>query len=235
MTERLPEKVAPAEGPRQMSSELAPVKLDATNVRRFLRALTGMGVNTYVFDKRDAPTLGKLRKVARLCTRCDLARTRKTVVFGEGDPKAQLVFVGEAPGEDEDAQGRPFVGRAGKLLDQLIGRTGLRRSQVYICNVLKCRPPGNRDPEPTEIEACKEYLLAQLSLIKPRVICTLGRHAYNTLLGVDERITRVRGVLTKYHGITLLPAYHPSFLLRNQGKIKEAWEDMETLKKLLSA
>ncbi|MDD5245175.1 MAG: uracil-DNA glycosylase, partial [Syntrophorhabdaceae bacterium] len=153
--------------------------------------------------------------------------------FGEGDVNARLVFVGEAPGEEEDIQGRPFVGRAGKLLDQLIERIGLGRSDVYICNVLKCRPPGNRDPEERERELCKEYLFTQLELINPKIICTLGRHAYNTLLGVDERITRVRGVLTSYRGTPLLPTYHPSFLLRNQGKIKEAWEDMEKLKQLL--
>ncbi len=207
--------------------------IDKTNIRKFLGALNDMGITSYVFDKGGMPTLPKFQKAVRQCVKCNLAKTRKKVVFGEGNPGAHLVFIGEAPGEDEDIQGRPFVGRAGKLLDQLIERIGLRRSEVYICNVLKCRPPNNRDPEPPEIEACKDYLLTQLALIKPKIICTLGRHAYNTLFGVDERITRIRGVLTNYRGITLLPTYHPSYLLRNQGKMKEAWEDMEQLKKLL--
>lgn len=192
-----------------------------------------MGVDAYLFDKGDVMTLSKLQKEVRQCMKCALAATRTNVVFGEGDVNAKLVFVGEAPGEDEDIQGRPFVGKAGKLLDQLIERVGLGRNDVYICNVLKCRPPGNRDPEEQERDICKKYLFAQLELIDPEIICTLGRHAYNTLLGVDERITRVRGVLTSYRGAQLLPTYHPSFLLRNQNKIKEAWEDMEKLKQLL--
>lgn len=203
------------------------------NVRNFIHALKNMGVDTYLFDKGDRMTLAKLRKEVRQCRKCPLAATRKHVVFGEGSANARLVFVGEAPGEEEDIQGRPFVGRAGKLLDQLIERIGLGRSDVYICNVLKCRPPGNRDPEEQERELCKHYLFTQLELINPKIICTLGRHAYNTLLGVDERITRIRGVLTSYRGTPLLPTYHPSFLLRNQNKVNEAWDDMERLKQLL--
>jgi len=202
-------------------------------VRNFMHALTNMGVDTYLFDKGDRMTLSKLRKEVRQCRKCPLAATRKNVVFGEGSANARLVFVGEAPGEEEDIQGRPFVGKAGKLLDRLIERIGLGRDDVYICNVLKCRPPGNRDPEEQERELCKHYLFAQLELINPKIICTLGRHAYNTLLGVDERITRIRGVLTSYRGTPLLPTYHPSFLLRNQNKINEAWDDMEKLKQLL--
>ena len=207
--------------------------LNANNAARFLTALKNMGVHSYIFDRGDDKTLPKLLRNARVCEKCDLAKTRKSVVFGEGNPNARLVFIGEAPGEDEDIQGRPFVGRAGKLLDRLIERIGLSRREVYICNVLKCRPPNNRDPEPPEVQACKDYLFGQLALIRPRVICTLGRHAYNTLLGVDERITRIRGVLTTYRETILLPTYHPSFLLRNQGKMNEAWEDMEKLKELL--
>jgi DNA polymerase len=156
------------------------------------------------------------------------------VVFGEGNAQARVVFVGEAPGEEEDLQGRPFVGRAGRLLDEMIGMAGLRREDVFICNVLKCRPPGNRDPQPGEVAACKGYLLSQIEIICPDVICTLGRHAYNTLLGVDERITRVRGVLTTYGGRTLLPTYHPSFLLRNGEAVPDAEKDMATLKALLA-
>lgn len=201
--------------------------------RRFLTALKNMGVDEYVFAEREGPTLSELKRTVLACERCGLAKTRKNVVFGEGSPKAAIVFVGEAPGEEEDNQGRPFVGRAGKLLDQLIERIGITRNDIFICNVLKCRPPGNRDPEADEVAACKEYLLAQLDIIRPRIICTLGRHAYNTLLETDAPITRIRGKLTTFRGIPLLPTYHPSYLLRSQGRIKEAWEDMDKLKTML--
>ncbi|HNQ46074.1 MAG: uracil-DNA glycosylase [Syntrophorhabdus sp.] len=202
-------------------------------VRGFLLALKGMGIESYVVNKKDTMTLSSLQRAVRGCRRCNLASTRRNVVFGEGDNRARVVFVGEAPGEEEDIQGKPFVGRAGKLLDQLIEQAGQRRESVYICNILKCRPPNNRDPEGSEIALCKNYLLTQIDLIKPKIICTLGRHAYNTLMNVDERITRVRGILKDYRGMILLPTYHPSFLLRNQDKIKEALEDMERLKQLL--
>ena len=204
-----------------------------TEPRRFLSALLKMGIRQYVSGRQKEGNLGRLRAGVAACTRCELSRTRRSAVFGEGNERARLVFVGEAPGEEEDLQGRPFVGRAGKLLDQMIERIGLSREDVFICNVLKCRPPQNRDPEPHEKEACKGYLLAQLDLIRPEIICTLGRHAYNTLLGVDERITRIRGRLTEYKGITVLPTYHPSFLLRNQEAVKDAYADMEKLKGLL--
>jgi uracil-DNA glycosylase len=203
------------------------------NMKGFLFALKGMGIDSYVFNQENGLTLHILQKTVKVCRKCPLAETRNKVVFGEGSPEAKLMFIGEAPGEEEDNQGRPFVGKAGKLLDQLIERIGLRRENVYICNVLKCRPPNNRDPEEREIASCKNYLFAQLNFIKPKIICTLGRHAYNTLFDVDERITKVRGRLKDYRGMMLLPTYHPSFLLRNQDKIKEAWEDMEHLKTLL--
>ena len=207
--------------------------MEIKDPRGFLAALSRMGISHYVSEKEGGLTLQRLERQVKGCTRCQLSVARKSVVFGEGNRRADLVFVGEAPGEEEDLQGRPFVGRAGKLLDQLIGRVGLDREDVFICNVLKCRPPRNRDPEPQEVEACKGYLVAQLNLIKPKVICTLGRHAYNTLFGVDERITRIRGILTQYGGTKLLPTYHPSFLLRNQDAIKDAYEDMDKLKMCL--
>jgi DNA polymerase len=207
--------------------------MDTPDPKRFLAALRDMGIQQYVSEKGVDADLAQLEQTVKACTRCNLSKTRRSVVFGEGSEHAKLLFIGEAPGEEEDAQGRPFVGRAGKLLDQLIQRTGLKREDVFICNVLKCRPPNNRDPEPQEVKCCKEYLFAQLKAIKPRVICTLGKHAYNTLFGVDERITRVRGVLTEFKGTKLLPAYHPSYLLRNQTAIKDAWEDMEKLKELI--
>ena len=207
--------------------------MNIVRAKGLMMALKNMGVDQYIGAQKDGPTLDGLKAITMACIRCVLAQTRKTVVFGEGNPGADIVFVGEAPGEEEDNQGRPFVGRAGKLLDQLIERIGVKRSDVFICNVLKCRPPGNRDPQPEEVACCKDYLLAQLDIIHPKVICTLGRHAYNTLLEVDAPITRIRGKMTAFRGIPLLPTYHPSYLLRSQGKIKEAWEDMETLKQFI--
>ncbi len=208
--------------------------MDILDPQRFLRALLRMGIDRYVSGGRERPTFTGLKAQVGKCTRCELSRSRRSVVFGEGSERARVVFVGEAPGEEEDRQGRPFVGRAGKLLDQMIERIGLNRKDVFICNVLKCRPPNNRDPEGQEVDACKGYLFAQLELIKPHLICTLGKHAYNTLLGTDARITRIRGTLTSYKGTRLLPTYHPSYLLRNQGAIKEAYEDMEKVRSLLA-
>lgn len=192
-----------------------------------------MDIDSYVFHRKNTLTLSALRKTVRECRKCSLAETRRTVVFGEGNSQARLVFVGEAPGEEEDIQGRPFVGRAGKLLDKLIEGIGLSREEIYICNVLKCRPPNNRDPKPEEASICKSYLITQLEIISPKIICTLGKHAYNTLLGVDESIIRMRGKLTTFNGIKLLPTYHPSFLLRNAGRMQESLDDMEKLKHLL--
>ncbi len=207
--------------------------MEISDPRRFLNALYHMGIRRYVSHKSEEMTLARLARQVEVCARCDLSRTRRRVVFGEGSEQANLLFVGEAPGEEEDRQGRPFVGRAGKLLDEMIEKIGLKRSEVFICNVLKCRPPNNRDPEAKEAEACKPYLFAQIDLIRPRLICTLGKHAYNTLLGVDERITRIRGRLTEYKGVALLPTYHPSFLLRNQSAMVDAYADMEKVKELL--
>lgn len=219
--------------------------MTALDPRRYLFALKGMGIRTYAFEREVARSepAGEDAGLAwtdvelrvKACTKCELSKTRRTTVFGEGSPKADLVFVGEAPGEEEDLQGRPFVGRAGKFLDQMIERIGLRRDDVFICNVLKCRPPGNRDPEPGEVKACRDYLFTQLELIKPKVICALGRHAVNLLLDTDARITKIRGKLTDFRGTTLLPTYHPSYLLRNPDAIKEVWEDMEALKRLLKS
>jgi len=199
----------------------------------FLKALSRMGIRTYVSGKPKGMTLEQLAGRVAACTRCGLGKSRRNAVFGEGNERAELLFVGEAPGEEEDMQGRPFVGRAGKLLDHLIEKIGLSRKDVYICNVLKCRPPNNRDPEAVEAEACESYLRSQIEIVHPEVICTLGRHAYNTLLKKDERITKIRGTFTEYRGIKVLPTYHPSFLLRNQSAMKDAYEDMEKLKALL--
>lgn len=167
------------------------------------------------------------------CRRCGLHETRRHIVFGEGNPRASIVFVGEAPGADEDRQGRPFVGRAGQLLTRIIEAMDLKRTDVYICNILKCRPPENRDPEPGEISACEPFLKAQIDAIQPRAICALGTFAAKTLLGKDVPITALRGVFHQYRGIPLMPTYHPAYLLRNQGAKRKVWEDMQMIMKLL--
>jgi DNA polymerase len=168
------------------------------------------------------------------CTRCKLHRGRNSLVFGVGNPAADLVFVGEGPGEDEDRQGIPFVGRAGQLLTKMIAAMGRDRDRdVYICNVVKCRPPGNRNPEPDEIEQCEPFLKAQLAVIKPKVIVALGKFAAHTLLRVDTPITRLRGQWRSYEGIELMPTYHPAYLLRQPDEKKKAWMDLqEVMKKL---
>ena len=182
---------------------------------------------------RKAPSLAGVREELGECTRCPLHRTRKTIVFGEGSAKAQLVFVGEAPGEDEDNQGRPFVGRAGQLLTKIIGAMGLKREDVYICNILKCRPPGNRNPKDDEIAACEPFLVKQLEALNPEVICALGTFAAKTLLRTDIPISAMRGRFHDYHGRRLMPTYHPAYLLRNPDAKKMVWEDVQKIMKIL--
>jgi uracil-DNA glycosylase family 4 len=167
------------------------------------------------------------------CRRCPLGALRHRLVFGEGNPRADLVFVGEAPGADEDAQGRPFVGRAGQLLTKIIVAMGLKREEVYICNILKCRPPGNRNPLPDEIAACEPFLIRQLGAIRPRVICALGSFAAHTLLKSEAPISVLRGRFHRYQGIPLMPTYHPAYLLRNPGAKKQVWEDVQAIMKAL--
>lgn len=164
---------------------------------------------------------------------CQLCRTRTNLVFGTGKADAKLVFVGEAPGGEEDLQGLPFVGRAGQLLTKIIESIGLKREDVYICNVLKCRPPDNRDPFPTEILACEEYLVRQLEIIKPKIICALGKFAAQTLLRNETPITQLRGKFYDYHGIKLMPTFHPAYLLRNPQDKRFVWEDMKKIKREL--
>jgi uracil-DNA glycosylase family 4 len=167
------------------------------------------------------------------CRRCDLNRTRKNLVFGEGSPEAELVFVGEAPGENEDIQGKPFVGRAGQLLTRIIEAMGLKRSDVYICNILKCRPPENRNPRPEEIQICEPFLIQQLQAIRPKVICAMGTFAAKTLLKTEMPISKLRGSFHTYHGIELMPTYHPAYLLRNPAGKKQVWSDMQMIMELL--
>jgi len=163
------------------------------------------------------------------CQRCKLAKGRTNLVFGVGNPEAHLVFVGEGPGADEDAQGEPFVGKAGQLLNKMIEAMGYRREDVYICNVVKCRPPGNRNPEPDEIEACEPFLKKQLAALRPRVIVTLGKFAAQCLLRDDTPISRLRGNFRTYEGVQLMPTFHPAYLLRDPSKKKETWEDLKAV------
>ena len=183
-------------------------------------------------------SLEKIRKNLGDCQRCKLGKTRKNLVFGVGNPQARLVFVGEGPGADEDAKGEPFVGAAGKVLNRLITNMGLKREEVYICNVVKCRPPSNRDPEPDEVATCSPFLLRQLQSINPEVIVALGKPAAQTLLGTNDAISRLRGKFRDFNGIPLMPTYHPSFLLRKQGEgstdaFWEVWDDMTQVLRLL--
>ncbi len=161
------------------------------------------------------------------CTACGLSRTRRNTVPGVGDVRADWMFIGEAPGADEDAQGEPFVGQAGRLLDAMLAAIGLARgNNVYIANVLKCRPPANRTPEPGEIEACKPYLDRQIELVRPKLIVALGKSAAATLLRTDNSIASLRGRLHRYRGVALLVTYHPAYLLRNLPDKAKAWEDL---------
>jgi DNA polymerase len=172
-------------------------------------------------------TLDEVRTELGDCKRCKLCSGRKQLVFGVGNPRAELVFVGEGPGEEEDKQGIPFVGAAGQLLTKMIEAMKFKRDEVYICNVVKCRPPGNRNPEPDEIAACEPFLKAQLAVLKPKVIVALGKFAAQTLLRVDTPITRLRGQWRSYEGIELMPTYHPAYLLRQPDEKKKAWMDLQ--------
>jgi uracil-DNA glycosylase family 4 len=178
-------------------------------------------------NKVQDDTLLKIREDIGDCTRCKLHKGRNKIVFGDGNPKAQLVFIGEGPGADEDAQGLPFVGRAGKLLTQMIEAMGLQRKDVYICNVVKCRPPENRPPEPDEVEVCSQYLLRQIDAINPKVLVCLGAVAAKTLLETNRGITQFRGQWLEWRGRKLMATYHPAYLLRNPNAKGEVWKDLQ--------
>ena len=168
-----------------------------------------------------------LQREALACTKCRLAGTRTQVVYGTGNPNADLMFIGEAPGRDEDIQGKPFVGRAGALLTDIIKAMKLTRDDVYIANVIKCRPPENRNPEPDELDACRPFIRRQIDIIKPRVIVTLGRFALQSLMEKGFSITAARGSWLDYNGVKVMPTYHPAYLLRNPAAKKEVWQDMK--------
>ncbi len=174
-------------------------------------------------------------EIGPACTRCKLHTLgRRQIVFGVGNPEARLMFVGEAPGADEDEQGVPFVGRAGQLLTKIIEAIGLTRDDVYIANVIKCRPPQNRNPEPDEVETCEPFLFQQIDAIKPRVIVALGKFGAQTLLRTEEPISKLRGRLFDFRGAKLIPTFHPAYLLRNPPAKREVWEDMKKVRQLLN-
>ena len=184
-------------------------------------------------DKIADDTLLRIREDLGECARCKLHKHRHTIVFGDGNPKAQLVFVGEGPGADEDAQGLPFVGRAGKLLTQMIEAMGLQRKDVYICNVVKCRPPENRTPEEDEVSTCSPFLLRQLDVIGPKVIVCLGAVAAKTLLKTNRGISHFRGQWLDYRSSKLMATYHPAYLLRNPNAKPEVWKDLQKVMAVL--
>ena len=180
-------------------------------------------------------TLPMVREEIGDCTRCKLHKLgRRQIVFGVGNPNADLMFVGEAPGRDEDIQGEPFVGRAGQLLTKIIEAIGLQRGDVYIANVIKCRPPENRNPEQDEVDTCEPFLVQQIDIIKPKVIVALGTFAARALLRTLDPISRLRGRIYEYRGAKLIPTFHPAYLLRNPSSKREVWEDMKVVRKLLA-
>ncbi len=186
-----------------------------------------------VTPKVKLPLLDAVRTELGECTRCKLHKTRTNIVFGVGNPEARLMFVGEAPGEDEDLQGFPFVGKAGQLLTKMIEAMGLRRDDVYICNTVKCRPPNNRNPEPDELLACEPFLKGQLGAVKPEAIVTLGKFAAQSLLRESTPITRLRGQWREYEGIPVMPTFHPAYLLRSPAEKGKVWDDLKNVMKKL--
>lgn len=182
-----------------------------------------------------AETLDHIKEdIGAACTRCKLCTLgRSQIVFGVGNPKARLMFVGEAPGEEEDKRGEPFVGRAGQLLTKIIEAIGLTRDQVYIANVIKCRPPNNRNPEPDEVAACEPFLFRQIDVLQPKVIVPLGKFAAQCVLKTMDPITKLRGRQFDYRGATLIPTFHPAYLLRNPSAKREVWEDMKKVREIL--
>lgn len=191
---------------------------------------TGPALHAREGETMAAADLPQLREVLGDCRRCGLCEGRTNIVFGVGNPDADVMFVGEGPGRDEDLQGEPFVGRAGQLLTDIITKgMKLRREDVYIANVVKCRPPQNRDPEPDEVASCEPFLIRQIELVKPRVIIALGKFAAQTLVRSAAPISRLRGQWHDYHGIRLMPTFHPAYLLRNPGDKRLVWDDIKSV------
>ena len=233
-----------------MSDDTAEITADLLDRARYYAGLTTIGVPVRAAEASRAgkatvpaspepPTavpyssLEAIRDDIGDCRRCKLSGGRKTIVFGQGHPRARLMFVGEAPGADEDEQGLAFVGKAGQLLTKIIEAIGLRRDDVFIANVIKCRPPQNRNPEPDEITSCQPFLEAQIRTIRPRVLVGLGKFGAQWLLKTAEPISRIRGRLGDYDGIVVMPTWHPAYLLRNPAAKRDVWEDMKAVRGLL--
>jgi len=215
-----------------IDSVKAYIELDkASGISEFFVANSSRSPLKVTYNSSD---LESLKDEISNCKRCSLHKTRHNIVLGAGNPKAELMFIGEAPGEDEDLQGLPFVGRAGQLLTKIIEAMGLKRSDVYIANILKCRPPNNRPPQPDEIEECEDILKKQINIIKPKIICTLGKFASQTLLRTEITISVLRGHFKEYNGIRLMPTFHPAYLLRNPNDKKLVWADMKKIMKELN-
>ncbi len=229
---------APTAAKPRAASSIAPAGATPKSAAPRMPAPGPAAQSLGLFDAPAAPrkereTLEEIRADLGDCHRCRLAGGRKTIVFGQGDPHAELVFVGEGPGADEDEQGLPFVGRAGQLLNRMIQLAGLKREEVYICNIVKCRPPGNRVPEKDEIDACSPFLLRQIGSIRPRLVCCLGAPAVRTLLGVKEGITKIRGQFYNFAGTKALATVHPAYVLRNPREEKILREDFEKIVEFL--
>jgi len=223
----------PAVSRRVTSARAAPSESGELTSETGVRTSSSAGDR---LDDAEATALDLIRADLGDCTRCRLCEQRRNIVFGEGNARARVVFVGEGPGADEDRTGRPFVGRAGELLTKMIEACGWRREDVYICNVVKCRPPRNRDPEADEVAACRGFLERQLEAIAPRAIVTLGKPAASTLLGEPVAITRMRGRWREWRGIPLMPTYHPAYVLRNYTREtrQEVWNDLRAVHALLA-
>jgi DNA polymerase len=214
----------------------APVESDSTQPETTIQAPPGeTAALPAAVPAPGGETLDDIRNDLGDCTRCKLHSGRTTLVFGAGNPDATLMFVGEGPGRDEDLQGVPFVGRAGQLLTKIIASIGLTRDQVYIANVVKCRPPSNRNPEPDEVQTCEPFLFRQLDAIQPKVVVALGAFAVRTLLRTDQAISRLRGQVYDYRGAKLVPTFHPAFLLRSPDRKRDVWEDMKKVRALLES
>jgi uracil-DNA glycosylase family 4 len=213
-----------------------------SDLKSYLEYLKGMGIVSLPTSeiKVGEPnpsrvmTMEEVRRELGDCKRCKLHRTRQTIVFGEGNERATLMFIGEGPGYDEDVQGRPFVGKAGQLLTKIIESISLPREEVYIANIIKCRPPQNRNPEPDEIQSCTPFLMKQIRVIRPGIICALGTFSAQTLLKTDTKISALRGKFFDLEGIKVIPTYHPAFLLRNPDRKREVWEDMKKIAEWLN-
>ena len=212
-------------------------------VREELEYFRDLGIQDVFVSAPQAPAfvagsmadLPSLARFVEACPRCKLSRSRTRLVFGQGNPRAELLFVGEAPGREEDEQGLPFVGAAGQLLTKIIEAMGMRREDVYIVNTVLCRPPNNRNPEPEEIASCRPFLEEQIRLVRPRVVVTLGSFAAQAVLGTEEPISKLRGRWHDAHGSRVMPTYHPAFLLRSPKNKRDVWEDMQKVREVLTS